>query len=139
MNNKRVYYGMLGLVVVLVVVNFGAVYLGNTLLQKKSKELLEVKLDSQVLEGQQDSINQAKQDIDKYSELYKLANAIVPQDKDQAKAVREIVNIASANGVSLSTISFPASHSDRLPQKPSQIQMVAVVANLLLHHLQLHK
>ena len=109
MNNKRVYYGMLGLVVVLVVVNFGAVYLGNTLLQKKSKELLEVKLDSQVLEGQQDSINQAKQDIDKYSELYKLANAIVPQDKDQAKAVREIVNIASANGVSLSTISFPAS------------------------------
>ena len=45
-----------------------------------------------------------------YAELEKIAKSVVPQDKDQAEAVREIVNIAAANGVSLSTISFPASN-----------------------------
>ncbi len=118
MNSKRVYYGMLGLVIILVIANFGAVYLGNSLLQKKSKDLVEVKLNSQVLEGQQDSIKQAKQDIDKYSDLYKIANSIVPQDKDQAKAVRELVNIANSNGIVLSTISFPASTLGQSAVKP---------------------
>ncbi len=34
---------------------------------------------------------------------------MVPQDKDQAEAVRELVKIAADNGVKLASISFPAS------------------------------
>jgi len=33
----------------------------------------------------------------------------VPQDKNQAEAVREIVNLAAANGVTLASITFPTS------------------------------
>jgi septal ring-binding cell division protein DamX len=109
MNSKRVFFGMVGLVVLLVLANLGAVFVGQQLLQKKSEKLTELKLDSKVLDAQQSSISQAKKDISKYSELENIAKSIVPQDKDQAEAVREIVKIAGDNKIILSTISFPAS------------------------------
>jgi hypothetical protein len=48
-------------------------------------------------------------DILKYAELEKITKSIVPQDKDQAQTVRELINIADANNVSLNTITFPSS------------------------------
>jgi len=47
--------------------------------------------------------------------LNKIAEAVVPQDKNQAEAVREIVNIAAANGVTLASVTFPASTLGDLP------------------------
>jgi hypothetical protein len=109
MNSKRVYFGMILLVTLLVLANFGAVFAGNLLLQKKSQNLTDLKLQSKVLDAQQSSISQAKKDISKYAELEQISKSIVPQDKDQAVSVREIVKIADANKITLSTISFPAS------------------------------
>src|SRR3990167_9442113 len=43
------------------------------------------------------------------SMLEKKARAIVPADKNQAAAVREIVKIAQSNGIKISSITFPAS------------------------------
>ncbi len=109
MNSKRFYFIMLGVTAFLGIAIFGTAFLGNSLLQKQSQKLVGLKLDAKVIEAQQTSLIQAKKDIAKYEDLEKQAKAIIPQDKDQAAAVREIVKIASASGISLSSINFTSS------------------------------
>lgn len=101
---------MVGCTVMLVGGLLAMVYFGDQILQTKSKKLVELKLDNKVLDEQQIALLQANKDIEKYSELDKIARQIVPQDKDQAKTVREIVRIAEQSGVKLSAINFPASN-----------------------------
>jgi len=119
MNSKRVFFIMFGIVATLAFANLGAVVLGNQMLGKKAEKLMANKLDSKVLDEQQTALTKAKKDIDKYSELEKIAKAVVPQDKDQAEAVREIVKIAGDNGIILSGISFPASTLGQTAPKPT--------------------
>lgn len=109
MNNRRVYFVMIGVVIILAAANFGAVFMANQVLGSKSGRLSELKLESSVLDEQQNSLTIAKKDIDTYSDLEEIAKTVVPQDKDQAAAVREIVNIAASHGIRLASISFPAS------------------------------
>ena len=103
----------------LVALNIGAVLAGNLVLHKRSQTLNDLKLDSKVLDEQQNSIKQAKSDIEKYSDLEKIAKGVVPQDKDQAETVREIVKIAQDNGIILGSISFPASTLGQPLAKPA--------------------
>lgn len=109
MNSKKVFFimiGVLGLMVVLMAVVIG---LGDTLLHKQSNQLLSLKLDNQVVEAQQASLVQAKSDLQKYSDLSAIAKQIVPQDKDQARATREIISLANQSGIKIASIGFPAS------------------------------
>lgn len=109
MTPKRIFYLMIGIVVLLGLGVGGAVYVGNNMLVKQSTKLQDAKLDSQVVQQLQTSLVQAKQAIQKYADLKDAANEIVPQDKDQAETVREIVKIASSSGVQLGSITFPSS------------------------------
>lgn len=109
MNSKRVYFLMAGLLVLLGLALLGGAYGANALLQQRAKKLTDLKLQEQEIGQQQLSLAKAKQDIQQYASLEKIAQSIVPQDKDQAEAVRELVNIAGQNGVRLSNISFPSS------------------------------
>ena len=109
MNGKRAYFIMIGAVCALTLGSITAVFFGDKILQSKAKNLTNLKLDNKVLDEQQTSLAQAKKDIEKYSELEQIAKSVVPQDKDQAEVVREIVKVASDNGVKLSSISFPSS------------------------------
>ncbi len=109
MNAKRVYWLMSGLIVVLSGLAIVGMVLGNVVLQKQAAKLFELKLQNHVLDEEQTALVQANKDVQKYAELEKVAKTIVPQDKDQANAVREIVSIASSSGISLKSISFPTS------------------------------
>jgi len=109
MNSKRAFFIMLAVVILLGIGIIGATVLGDQLLQKESGKLVGLKLDSKLLDDQQTSLIQANKDIAKYSDLENIAKSVVPQEKDQAQTVREIVNIASQSGIKLSAISFPAS------------------------------
>ena len=109
MNAKRVFFGMIGLTGIFVIGIFLALMQSNKILSNRSSKLLELKLNSRVLDEQQTLLFQAIKDIDKYKKLEEVAKAIVPQDKDQAKAVREIVKIASESQIKLGAISFPVS------------------------------
>lgn len=109
MISKKVFFvmvGVLGLMGALVVVT---VVLGDIFLHKQSNKLVGLKLDNEVIETQQTALSQAKKDIQKYSELESIAKQIVPQDKDQARATREIVSLANQAGVKIASIGFPAS------------------------------
>ncbi len=106
--------GILGITSILVVL---AIILGITLINRQSNKLVSLKIDSQVVESQETALAQAKKDILKYSELETIAKQIVPQDKDQAKAAREILSLANQSGVKISSIGFPASSLGQAPPK----------------------
>lgn len=109
MNTKRAFWLMSGLVVLLSGLAIGSAVMGNLLLQKQASKLYDLKLQNKVLDEEQLALLQANKDVQKYTELEQIAKTIVPQDKDQAKAVREIVKIASDSGVTLKSVTFPSS------------------------------
>ncbi len=117
MNSKRVFFIMVGVLGLLGALTIVGVVAGNSMLKKKSDKLLAVKLDNKTFEEQQLSLTQAKKDIEKYQDLERIAKAVVPQEKDQARTVREIINIADASGIKIASITFPASNLGQAPVK----------------------
>ena len=109
MTAKRYFYVMLGLLILLLGLIIAGTVGGNMLLEKQSHKLSALKSENQSIEQQQSALVQAKKDIERYSEVEKIAKSVVPQDKDQARTVREIVKIAQDNGIPIKTISFETS------------------------------
>ncbi len=109
MNSKRVFLIMVGVIGLLSGLAIVGVVLGSSVLQKQGAKLLDLKLQNKVLDSEQSSVTQANKDIQKYADLENIAKTIVPQDKDQANAVREIVSVANSSGVSIKAITFPSS------------------------------
>jgi len=123
MNSKRLYWLLLGLLVVIFGGLCGATYGVSHLLKTKSTELASNKALVQQLTTQQAGLVKSKSDIARYAELESITKTIVPQDKDQAQTVRELTNIASANDVSLTTITFPSSTLGATGTAPSAAKL----------------
>jgi hypothetical protein len=109
MNSKRLYFGLLGLIGLLCIGLLAGVYGANNLLTARANSLTGLKAKSQALALEQQGLLKAKVDILQYASLEQIAKVVVPEDKSQAEAVREIVNIAAANGVTIGSITFPLS------------------------------
>jgi hypothetical protein len=109
--NAKAHYFMLLAILIIILANFGTMAFGvNKLLGTQAEKLSTQRAVSEALSNQQTTLTKNKQDLVKYKDLNSIAKSIVPQDKDQAEAVREIVKIASQSGISsLSSITFPAS------------------------------
>lgn len=111
MNSKKLFYGLIGLLILLGIGIFAGVDGASMLLQKQSDSLVKLKASDKALAQEKVQLAKNKQDIKKYAELNTIAKSVVPQDKDQAEAVREIVNLAAQSGISkISSIAFPASN-----------------------------
>ncbi len=109
MNSKRVFYGMVATVFLLISSVILVVVFGSIWLSKRSEKLVAVKLDNLMVEDQKLALIAANKDIDTYKQLDAVAKSIVPRDKDQARAIRDIVQIAEDNGITIDGISFPSS------------------------------
>jgi hypothetical protein len=107
--SKRLYYALIALVCLLLVGLVAGAYGINQLLTSRAAKVTSLKAKSLALSQEQLSLVKAKKEIKVYTDLLKITQSVVPEDKDQAEAVREIVNIAAANGISLAAINFPAS------------------------------
>lgn len=122
MSARKVFYGLVAGSFILCGLIVGSAVLGNVIFKKQFEKLSELKARSQVLEQQSISLIKAKQDVEQYSELNEITKQIVPQDKDQARTVREIIRIAQESGVTLGSVSFePSSLGDgRASAPPSE-------------------
>ena len=110
MNSKKLYFGLIGLLVLLGIGMLVSAREANVLLENKSKTLASLKASALDTDAQRTQVAQDKKDIAIYADLNNIAKSVVPQDKDQAEAVREIVNLASKSGIpQISSIAFPAS------------------------------
>jgi hypothetical protein len=110
MNYKRFHFILIGILGLSIIAFLLLGYELNVILVNKAGTLTSLKAKTNGLEQEQTGLIQDKKDIAKYSNLYKIAQDIVPENKDQAEAVRQIVNLASANNVFLASISFPTSN-----------------------------
>lgn len=109
MNSKRVFFIMLGGIVVIVGLCAAGIYFANKLILDEGKTLKEYKLQDSVTKNQTTILQQAIKDIKEYEELEKIAKAVVPQEKDQARTVLELVNLAQESQVSIVSVTFPES------------------------------
>jgi hypothetical protein len=110
MNSKRFFYVMLGALGILVLAIIGSAYVANMMLSQRAKTLSDLKLQNEVLNQEKTSLAQAKKDLAKYDLLDTIAKTIVPQDKDQAEVVNDIVIRAADNGFKPSAITLPSSN-----------------------------
>ncbi len=111
MNSKRLYYVLICLIALLGACIIAVGYKADGMFKKQSESLLDQKALSLALSEKQQQLIKDKRDIKAYTELNAVAKAIVPQDKDQALTIREIINLAKQSGITrLSSVTFPASN-----------------------------
>jgi hypothetical protein len=115
MSSRRLHLILMGVLVLLFIGLLAGTYKVNKLLTSRADSLVALKARSQSLDEEQVILNKAQKDAARYEDLNKIAQAVVPQDKSQAEAVRQIVNIAADNGVTLASVTFPASTLGSLP------------------------
>jgi hypothetical protein len=109
MNSKKLFFVMISLVGLMAIGLIGGAYGASSILTEQSKSLLDARSKSMALDQQQIQLNNAKASIKKYQDVSNIASSVVPQDKDQAQTVLEIVKIASQQGIKLGAITFPSS------------------------------
>lgn len=119
LSSKQFFYMMSGLVVLVGLLCLGGVYLSNSILTARAAKLDQLKLESEILDRQKQDITVANASIKKYEDLEQIAKQVVPQDKDQTRAVREIIGLAQKSGIGISSITFPSSN---LGQKTTKAQ-----------------
>jgi hypothetical protein len=118
-NLRAVLLGLLGLSIILFI---AIIFLGLSALGTESRHMVELKVQSQTADGQLSNLEQSKKDIEKYSYFKDVAKSVIPNDKDQAEAVLEINQMADAAGLSIQSITFPASTLGALPVTSSTTQ-----------------
>lgn len=109
MNSKRLYYVLIAALIGINAGGVAVIVLGNKLLDKQNSKLTELKVEANTLDTVQQSLVKAKKDIEKYKDLAQVVETVVPQEKDQVRTIREIVQIAGESGVSIDSINFPSS------------------------------
>ncbi len=117
MNAKKAFLGMVGVVSLLVILGLGVTYGGYKMVIKQGDELEKAKLESKVADEKQKLLDQAIKDIAEYKDLELITKAIVPQEKDQAKTVLEIVELAKKSGINIQSVQFPASELGQVTKK----------------------
>ncbi|MEO6761375.1 MAG: hypothetical protein ABI220_03290 [Candidatus Saccharimonadales bacterium] len=110
MNSKGLYYILTSSLLILLIALIAGGYYSTVILKQQSSDLVDSKTQSAALDLQQLQLIKDRKDVAKYTSLNKIAQSVVPQDKDQAEAVRQIVNLASDSGIKqLSSVTFPSS------------------------------
>lgn len=120
MTTKRFFFLMVALSVVLPALIITTIVGGNKLLKSQASKLADLRAQNQVVEDQKIALVRGKEDIERYSELDEIAKAIVPQDKDQARTIREINAIAAESGISLQAVTFTESSLGEAAQPSAQ-------------------
>jgi hypothetical protein len=98
--------GLLGLGILLFLIIASA---GLSKLSAKSKDMVGLKQQSQLLDAQLDSLSGAKKQIQQYGYFKEVAKTVIPADKDQAKAILDISQFAAQTGFLIGGITFPTS------------------------------
>lgn len=109
MTPKKLFIALLACVCLGVIAAGAIVYFAETMLQERSQKVVELKLRSRELDEQQTAYRLAKTDVEKYNYLTEIITSAVPQDKDQARTVRELFQMATEAGIGLKSVTFPAS------------------------------
>lgn len=93
--------------------------LGLSLLSAQSKKLVDLKQRTKIADAQSSSLAAAKKQVEQYAYFNNVAKTVLPSDKDQAQAVLDIVSLANQAGISIASVTFPASSLGTKPAAPA--------------------
>ena len=110
LDSKNLRWLLLGGLALSVVLFVAVTFLGLSILSSESKHMVDLKVQSQTADNQLSNLEQSKKDIEKYSYFKQVASTVIPNDKNQAETILEINQIAQAAGISIQSITFPASN-----------------------------
>lgn len=110
MTAKKLWFILVAGICLLTIGAGAMIYFGYSFMSKSSDSLVNAKLDNIAVEEQEISYMQARKDLDKYKTLGDLLSNILPKEKDQALAVRELYKIGDETNISVESIQFPASN-----------------------------
>ncbi len=109
MNSKKARNLLLGLLgfglFVFIIISF----IGTSMLTKKSRAMVDLKVKSANIDAQLINLAQAKKDVEKYKSFNDIAASVIPKDKDQVQAIADIFHIAQESGITLQSVAFPVS------------------------------
>lgn len=118
LNSKTFFFVMVAVFTLSIVGGGAMLYFSNTILQKRSSNVVDLKLQSAEVEAQATAYQAAKKDVEKYAYLTEIINSALPQDKDQARSVREIFVLAQQVGITIKSVQFPASSLGAITAPP---------------------
>ncbi len=109
MNSKKLRTILLGLIGFGVLLFLAVAVIGLSSLKAKSQGVSKLKLDSRVADDQLASLVQAKGQIAQYAYFKDVAKTVLPTDKDQARVILDLFQLADQSGLSIQGIGFPLS------------------------------
>ena len=109
MNSRKFFYVLIAILVLVAGGGVAALVYGKKILDTQNTKLTELKIEASTLEDVQRSLVTAKKDIESYADIEQISKTVVPQEKDQARTVREIVKLAEESNIEIASISFPTS------------------------------
>jgi len=109
MNSKKFRLVLMGIFAVTLLAFLIIWSAGMGALKKESDKMVKLKIDNQTADAQLANLESSKKEVEKYSYFRSIASSVIPNDKDQAQAVLEIYQLASAAGITIQSITFPNS------------------------------
>lgn len=109
MDSKRLRLILMGMLAASALLFLVIYFVGASALQSKSKQVVDLKLKSHTTDSQLANFTIAKGEVEKYGYFKQVAKTVIPNDKDQAQAVLDIFQLANESGISIQSITFPAS------------------------------
>ncbi|MFO0882092.1 MAG: hypothetical protein U0491_01445 [Candidatus Saccharimonadales bacterium] len=110
MNAKRFFFVLIGLIGLLIVITIGLVVGGNQIMAKTSQKLVDAKLNNSLADVKISEYLKAKNYLSQNPDVRAMVNNMIPKDKDQDTATKELYKIADSAGVSISSIQYPSSN-----------------------------
>jgi hypothetical protein len=118
-SSKKVYFALIVAFTLLTASIFGMLYFSKNFLSKSEDELIAAKLEiikqEEIEKTYRDNIN----NLEKFAQTASILEEVIPKEKDQAVAVREIDAIAKQNGMVINTLSFPSSDLNKKAATPT--------------------
>lgn len=102
---------------------------GLGLLSAKSQQLVQLKQQNHVADAQLSSLAASKKQVEQYAYFNDIARGVLPSDKDQAQAVRDIFSLADQSGIAIASITFPSSSLGAAQPKSSSETKDAATAS----------
>jgi hypothetical protein len=109
LNSKTLRLVLIGGLAFSVAAFFGIAFFGLSVLNSKSRSLVDLKIQSQSSYDQLSNLVQSKKEVEKYAYFKTVARTVIPNDKNQAQAILEINQMANDSQISIQSITFPAS------------------------------
>lgn len=106
---KKVYFLLIAIFFVVGASIAAMLYLSKNFLSVSEDELVEAKLEIAKQEETERIYRENINNLEEFSKVATILEEVIPQEKDQARAVREIDLIAKQNGLAINTLSFPSS------------------------------